>query len=227
VVLSDAEIRAANAKATQTIDIVAFVDAGSSPPAFFDSPYYVAPTARGEKVYALLRETLRATGRVAVGQVVIRTTEHLAAVLPLGRALVLETMRYADRLRDTKGLSLPKEGLKGLGISAKEAELAKRLVGDMAAHWDASEFKDSYHNDLMARIREKVKKGETHEITKPEADHETTRPSAEVIDLAALLRDSLKGGRKQARRASERASEQPPRAAARAHSRASARRKTA
>jgi len=208
VVLSDDDFRRANVKATQTIDIKAFVPAKEIPIEYFATPYYIAPAKRGEKVYALLRETLRSTARVAIAQVVIRTTQHLAAVVPVGRALMLDTMRWPDQLRDASGLSLPAEGIKNLGITAKEAELAKRLVGDMAEHWKPSEFEDTYHVDLMRRIKEKISKGETREISRPEHG-EREKPSAQVIDLTALLKESLKGGergRKPPRRAESSAS---------------------
>lgn len=204
VVLSDEDFRRANVKATQTIDIKAFVPAKEIPVEYFATPYYIAPAKRGEKVYALLRETLRSTGRIAVAQVVIRTTQHLAAIVPVGRALLLDTMRWPDQLRDMSGLSLPAEGLKGLGISAKEAELAKRLVGDMAEHWKPAEFEDTYHTDLMRRIKEKINKGETKEISAPESG-ERRQPSAQVIDLTALLKESLKGGERGRRKPPKRA----------------------
>src|SRR5215471_4830857 len=169
VVLSDEDFRRANVKATQTIDIKAFVPAKEIPLEYFATPYYIAPAGKGgQKVYALLRETLRSTGRVAIAQVVIRTTQHLAAIVPVGRALMLDTMRWPDQLRNMSDLSLPAEGLKSLGITAKEAELAKRLVGDMAEHWKPADFEDTYHADLMRRIKEKISKGETQEISAPE-----------------------------------------------------------
>ena len=90
VVLSDEDFRRANVKATQTIDIQAFVPQAEIPAEYFDSPYFVAPSGKGQKAYTLLRETLRAAGRVAVAQVVIRTTQHLAAVVVQGRALMLD-----------------------------------------------------------------------------------------------------------------------------------------
>jgi len=195
VVLSDEDFRRANVKASQTIDIEAFVPAGEIPPQYFDTPYYLVPTERGQKVYALLRETLRSTGRVAVAQVVIRTAQHLAVVVPVGKILMLNTLRYADELRPTKDFALPEEGLKEAHVTSKEVDLAKRLIDDMTEHWKASEFKDSYHQDLMRRIEEKIKKGETKEITEPDAEETKAPRSAQVIDLAALLKQSLdKGG---------------------------------
>jgi DNA end-binding protein Ku len=194
VVLSDEDFRRANVKATQTIDISAFVDESEIPAEYYESPYYLAPAARGEKVYALLRETLKSTHRVAVAQVVIRTTQHLAAVVPHGRALMLITLRYADELRPATGIELPPEGLKSAGVNAKEIALAKRLVDDMTEKWDPSEFKNTYHADLLARIKEKIKQGQTKEITKPEAGEERAPRSAKVIDLADLLKKSLGKG---------------------------------
>ncbi len=198
VVLSDEDFRRANVKATQTIDIQAFVPQVEIPAEYFDSPYFVAPGGKGQKAYALLRETLRATGRVAVAQVVIRTKQHLAAVVAQGRALMLITLRYADELRSSTGLELPAEGLKGAGVTPKEIDLAKRLIDDMTRHWSPAEYKDTYHGDLMARIKEKIAKGETKELTKPDKKTAGEPRSARVIDLAELLRQSLGGNAKRA-----------------------------
>src|SRR5580765_7609883 len=112
VVLSDEDFRRANPKASQTIDIQAFVPEGSIPAEFFETPYYIAPSGRGPKVYALLRETLRATKRIAVAQVVMRTKQHLAAIVVSGKLLVMNTLRYQDELRDAKDLDVPGESLK-------------------------------------------------------------------------------------------------------------------
>lgn len=214
VVLSDEDFRRANIKAAQTIDIQSFVPAEEIPPQFYETPYYLLPAGRGgEKVYALLRETLRTTGRAAVAQVVIRITQHLAMVVANGPVLMLITLRYPDELRGTKGLALPPEGLKGAGVTAKEVELAKRLVDDMTEHWKPSEFRNTYHKDLMRRIEEKIRAGQTKAITKA-ADEETHPRSAEVVDLAALLRQSLDKGRRNEARAprsavKQRATERP------------------
>jgi DNA end-binding protein Ku len=202
VVLSDEDFRQANVKATQTIDIRAFVSADEIPVEYYETPYYLAPSPRGHKAYALLRETLKSARRVAVAEVVLRTTPHLAIVVPNGRALMLDTLRFRDELRDTKGLELPPEGMKGAKVTAKEIDLAKRLVDDMTEHWNAAEYHNTYHDDLMARIRQKIKQGRTTEITEPERSSAAPR-SAQVIDLAALLKRSLAkgtGGHKTAQR---------------------------
>src|SRR5438034_6701541 len=194
VVLTEEDFRRANVKATRTIDIKAFVPAKEIPAQYFETPYYLIPSGRGEKVYALLRETLKHSGRVAVAQVVIRTTQHLAVVAPIGRALMLITMRYADQLRSTSGFELPAESLKSAGVTSKEIDLATRLIDDMTEHWKPAEFKDTYHEDLMRRIKEKIKSGETEQITKPEGEEAERPRSAQIIDLAALLKQSLDKG---------------------------------
>ena len=191
VVLSEEDFRQANVKASQTIDIQAFVAADEVPMEYFETPYFLAPSGRGQKVYALLRETLRATGRIAIAQVVIRTKEHLAAVVVSGRALMLNTLRYHDELRNTNGLDLPAAGLKDARVTPKEVELAKRLVDDMTEKWNPDAFRSTYHEDLMRRIQRKIKEGHTQEITEPAKDDAESPRSAQVIDLAELLKRSL------------------------------------
>jgi len=189
VVLSDEDFKRANVKASRTIDIEAFVPAKDVSPQYFETPYYLVPGDRGEKVYALLRETLRATGRLAIAQFVLRTSPHLVAVQPVGRALMLITLRYADELRETKGLELPAEGLKDVHVTSKEVDLAKQLIEGMTDKWKPEQYHNTYHEDLMHRIEEKVKSGETHELTPP-SDEPVPR-TAQVIDLAALLKKSI------------------------------------
>lgn len=194
VVMSQDDFKLANVKASQTVDIKSFVPASDVPLQYFETPYFLAPGKRGEKVYALLRETLRATGRIAIAQVVIRTTQHLAAVVVDGPALMMITLRYADELRDAKGIEFPPESLKDAGVTPKEIDLAKRLIDDMSEAWEPSAFTDTYRDDLMKRIEEKIARGETQVITKADSG-EPEPASAQVIDLTELLRMSLSGTR--------------------------------
>jgi DNA end-binding protein Ku len=216
VVLSDAEIKSANAKATQTIDIVAFVPADSIPPAFFDSPYYVAPGARGEKVYALLRETLKKEGKVGVAYVVLQTKQHLAALMPVGNVLMLQTLRWASEIRDTKGIDVPSAGLKGAGVRENELKMASQLVKDMSEEWKPEQYKDQFHDDIMKMVKKKVAAGKTEEVLKPEKEE---APASNVIDLTELLKKSLAsrkdGASPRARKPAARA-KRTPRATARA-----------
>ena len=204
VVMSDEDFRRANAQQAKSVEISTFVDARSIPPQYFETPYYLVPGERGQKVYALLRETMRETGKVGVGQVVIRTTHHLAAVVPVGPALMMITLRYADEIRPQKEFDFPPESLKSAGVTPKELDLAKRLIDDMAGDWDPNAFEDTYNEDLMARIEAKIQSGETHVLTKPEAEAGEGR-SAQVIDLMELLKRSIDKTTTKAPRAGKRA----------------------
>src|SRR5690349_12203609 len=221
VVLSDEDFRRANVQQARAARIATFVDADSIAPEYFDTPYYLVPGERGQKVYALLREALRSTGKVGIGQVVIRTTHHLAAVIPEGDALMMITLRYANEIRDKKEYDFPPTAMKSAGVTEKELDLAKRLIGDMAGPWKPQEFEDTYNDDLMKRIEEKIERGETKVLTKPEGEAREPR-SAQVIDLMDLLKQSIDktGGRAPAARAkrtsAEHDQEELPRAAARA-----------
>ena len=194
VVLSDEDFKRANVKASRTVEIQSFVEERDISPEYFDSPYYLVPTDRGEKVYALLRETLRSMERVGIAQFVMRSKQHLAAVKVVDRALMLFTLRYANELRGTSGFELSAAGLKEARVTTKEIDLAKRLIDDMTDKWNPKSFVDTYHEDLMKRIKEKIKKGQTQEITKPSDDEDEAPRASNVIDLASLLKKSIDGG---------------------------------
>jgi DNA end-binding protein Ku len=195
VVLTDEDFRRANVEATQTIDIVSFVPAGAIPIAYFETPFRLEPAKTGAKVYALLREALRATARIAVATVVIRTRQHLAALLPTDKGLSLNTLRWpeevvAKEIATTDSAATPRSR----EISAKELAMAQRLVEEMADDWQPQSYQDSYRVDLMKRIEEKVKAHKTHELTEPGEATEAAAPKSNVIDLMALLEKSLGSG---------------------------------
>jgi len=193
VVLSDEDFRRANVEASKTVDIVAFVDAREIAPLYYETPYYLAPGKRGEKAYTLLREALEKAGKVGIASVVIRTRQYLAAVMPQDGLLLMNTLRYANEIRDPKDLEIPSSK-----VTAKEVDLALRLISDMEEKWKPAQYKDTYREDLLKRIEEKVKAGQTEEITRPEK--EKAAGGAEVIDLMSLLKQSVE--KKPARRAS-------------------------
>jgi DNA end-binding protein Ku len=189
VVLSDEDFRRANVEAAKTVDIQAFVDVKDIAPLFFETPYYLAPGKRGEKAYALLRDALRKAGKAGIATVVIRTRQYLAAVMPQEDVLVMNTLRYAGELKDAGDLGIPAAALHAKA-TAKEVDMALRLIDDMSEKWKPEKFKDTYREDLLARIEEKVKAGQTEEITQPEKGKKEPA-GAEVIDLMALLRKSV------------------------------------
>jgi len=189
VVITDEDFKQANVEATQTVDIVSFVDAASVAPYYYDTPYYLEPGKRGEKGYVLLREVLKRTGRIGIANVVIRSRQHLAALIPVGRMLVMNTLRWSNEIRSMADLNLPEEGAGDL--SEKELAMAQRLVDDMTEKWKPEQFKDTYSDDLMKRIDKRIKAGETHAITPASEDEAEPKRGAEVIDLVSLLRRSL------------------------------------
>jgi DNA end-binding protein Ku len=193
VVLTDEDFRRANVRASQTIDVATFVPRDAIPGAFFETPYYLVPDKRGRKAYVLLRDTLASEGKVGIGQVVVRNRQHLVALVAEGPVLIMNVLRYAGELRTLDGLDVPPKAAKAAGVTARELELARRLIDEMSGPWKPRVFKDTYHDDLMKRIEEKVRRGETRELTAPDERVETSR-SAQVIDLMEALRRSLGDG---------------------------------
>jgi DNA end-binding protein Ku len=202
VVLSEEDFRRANPEASKTVDIVAFVDLHDIAPIYFETPYYLGPAKRGEKPYALLRDAMAKAGKAGIATVVIRTKQYLAALIPQGEALVLNTLRYYKELKSAGDLEIP-EKLKGVKVSSKELDMALRLIDDMADEWQPEKFHDTYHEDLLKRIEEKVKAGQTEEITTPEKEEKAAK-GADVIDLMSLLKKSVEKAQKPKRPARKR-----------------------
>jgi len=193
VVLSDEDLKGAAPEATQTIDIVDFVDIDEISPLYFDKPYYLGPDKKGAKAYALLRETLRRTGKVGIAKVVIRTRQYLAAVVARGEVLTLELLRYAHELRDPSELDVP--GGKA-GVTDREIDMAERLVEGMVAAWDPEKYKDTYRQDLMKMIEKRVEAGQLESSPEPAPKPKADRGN--VVDLMALLKQSVEQGGKTA-----------------------------
>ncbi len=189
VVISDEDFRRANPEATQTVEITDFVDLDDIDPVFYDKPYYLAPLAKSAKGYALLRETLKRTGKVGIARVVIRSRQYLAAVIPQGRVLLLEILRFPYEIRPAEELELPGEDLKSAGVSPKELEMAEKLVEAMADEWSPEKYHDEYRDDLLALIRRRVESGETAEGEPVPEDEAPAR--TDVIDIMSVLKRSV------------------------------------
>jgi DNA end-binding protein Ku len=190
VVLSEEEIRSAHPKSTQTIDIFAFVDSEQIPLQHIDTPYFLAPDKRGGKVYALLRETLSKTNKVALAQVVLHTRQHLAALMPLESALVLVMLRWPAEVRSLDELALGSEVTKP-DLAKGELDMAKRLVEDMSADWQPDEYRDSFQDKIMELVDQKAREGKIESVETGTGEEE--RRTADVIDLTELLKRSLAG----------------------------------
>lgn len=194
VALSDDEIRAANSAATQAVEIQAFIDAGDVSPVYFERPYVLAPAARGEKVYRLLRDALKKKRRVGIAQVVIQSKQHLAALIPMGDALVLNTLRWADELRSLDDLALPRgSGSKKDAPGEREMQMAEQLIDDMSEKWQPEQYEDHFKDDIMALVQRKLKEGKARRVEPLPAAAAEEGGGAEVIDLTELLKRSLGG----------------------------------
>jgi DNA end-binding protein Ku len=182
VVITDEDFAKVRVPATQTFEIRKFVPAADVEGLYFNYPYYATPQGRSAvKGYALLRDALRAAGKLAIGTIVLRQREHLAALEPADDALVLTTMRFAHEIRQQKDLDLPSSGK---GWTESEMKLARRLIETLTGEWDPAEYRDMYSKALRQVIEAKVEGKET-------AAPEPPAP-ARVIDLMEALKRSLK-----------------------------------
>lgn len=191
VVFSDAELAQANVEASQSIDISVFVDKGEIDPMYIERPLFVVPSKQGQKAYHLLRETLKKTGRAGIAQVVLRTRQSLAALVPHEDVLVLLLLRYAHELRSSKEIDYPTS--KATHPSAAERRMAEQLVDGMTDKFEPEHFNDTYFDDVHELAKKKVKEGRATEILHPKAPPK--KGGAKVIDLAALLQQSLAGAK--------------------------------
>lgn len=194
VVLSKEDLQRANPELTRTIQIQHFVDAAEIEPIYFDTPYYLDPVKPKSKGYVLLRETLRRTKKVGIAKVALRTREHVAAVGVRDQALVLQLLRFEAEVRAPSELEHVDFDLKDVGVSAKEVELASRLVEDMLDEWRPADFEDDYAADLLGLIEKRIDTGTVHVLDESEPE-ERPRARGEIFDLMPLLKQSVEAAR--------------------------------
>jgi DNA end-binding protein Ku len=185
VVLEPDDLRKANVKATQTLDIQDFVHADQIDPAFFETPYYVVPQKRAQKAYVLLREALANKKAIAVATFVLRTREHLCALMPVGDAIMLEVLRFGHELRRPKDMPLP--SAREAPINPRELEMAERLIDGMMSDWEPAKYRDHFYADVMKMIEEKARTG----TVKAKGDKSRGEVAADVVDLLDLLKKSV------------------------------------
>ncbi len=193
VIVEEADFAKANAEATRTVEIVAFVDGDALDPRYFVRPYYVVPTQKKPKAYALLREVLQRSGKVGIARVVLRSRQYLGALIVREGVLVLELLRYAPEVLTAAGFEAPGD-LAALGVTDKEVALAELLVKGLEDTWDPKAYKDEYRDDLLALIEEKAERGDVKTVSEP-ADDETD-DGGTVVDIMELLKRSVAGGAK-------------------------------
>ena len=190
VVLSDDEIKEAYPVSTQTIEIETFVPAGEIPFTYLEKPYYLAPLAKGEKVYALLRDAMKAAQVVGIARVVMHTKERLAALIADGDALLLNTSRWAEELRPRDEIPFPGDGKSVVKPKEGELKMAVQLVRDMSGKWNPSDYADKFTTAIHALAAQRVKAGKTEKVT-PLEDAGAMATGSNVVDLTELLKKSL------------------------------------
>jgi DNA end-binding protein Ku len=186
VTVTKEDFQAAALNKTRTIDIIDFVKSDEIDDRFFETPFYLVPAKGGERAYALLREAIRDSKRTGVAKIILRESQHLAAVEVIEDALVLSVMRFADELIDEEQFEFPG----GKEVRPQELQMAKALVNSLAADWDPSKYTDQYRENLMRIVKGKVK-GKDATL-----EPDTTPRQAEVVDLMKRLRRSLEQGSK-------------------------------
>ncbi|QEH79418.1 Ku protein [Sphingomonas sp. C8-2] len=189
VLLEQDEIDAVKLESKRTLELVQFVASDEIDVLYFDKPYYVVPADElAEEAFIVLREALRRTRKVGLGQLAMRGREYVVSLKPCGRGMVLETLRYADEVRKAQSY------FRDIPDSKPDADLldlAETLIDKKSATFDASEFHDRYVDALKALI-EKKRKTKGKKVI--EEEEETPARKGNVIDLMAALKKSVEGG---------------------------------
>jgi DNA end-binding protein Ku len=184
VILTDEEMAAAEPKQSRTLDLEDFVPLDSIDPIAWNHTYYVGPDdgAGAHKAYGVLREAMKQTKRVGVGRFVLRSKQHLATLRPFAKGMALETMFFQDEIRDVA--SLP--GIEGpMAVSARELDLARKLIAALSGEWDHGKYKDTYRDQLLSIIKQKAKGKVIEAAAAPDTG------GGKVIDLMQALKRSL------------------------------------
>ena len=182
VVLREDDFKRVDVEATQTVDIMDFVELREISPIHFHKPYFMEPQKGGQRAYALLRDVLGSSGKVGIAKVVIKTRQYLAAVKANGESLMLELMHFADELVEPSQLQMPGK----IEVRKGEVNMAKELIDRMTTKWDPNQYKDDYKSALMKLIESKAESGDA---ALPKAKR--PRRATQVIDLTDVLRKSL------------------------------------
>jgi DNA end-binding protein Ku len=186
VVIKEEDFNRVDVEATQTVDILNFVKMDEVNPLLFYKPYYMEVGKGGDKAYALLREALADSGKIAIAKVVIRVRQHLAAIKPQEKGLMLELMHFPDEIREVSEFKTP--ATKAIG--KPEMKMALQLIDSMSEKWDPENYKDEYREALEKMIEHKLETGEAGPAPKKK------KPTGNIIDLASVLQRSIQEVRK-------------------------------
>jgi DNA end-binding protein Ku len=180
VEITDEDMDKADVELTKTIQVMEFVSESEIDPVYFDKPYYLEPQKGGERAYALMRDALAHSGKVGIARVVLKSREHLAAVKPVGKMIMLGMMRFAHEIVDPSTLQLPDASVP----SGKEMDLARTLIDSMTDTFEPTKYRDDYHDKVLAVIQAKIQ-GVSLKPGQP-----APKPG-KVVDLMEILKQSL------------------------------------
>ena len=224
VLLEDEEIEAVKLESKRTLDLVQFVDADAIDVLYFDQPYYVVPADDlAEEAYVVLREALRKSRKVGLGQLAIRGQEFLVSLKPCGRGLILETLRYADEVNKAANY------FRDIGDKKPDADLldlATTLIDKKSGEFDAGEYHNRYIDGLH-RLIEKKAKAKGKRVLEDVEEPGTASGKSNVIDLMAALKASVEGKKTAPDKAEKPAAKATPKSRQPAAKPATARRKRA
>jgi DNA end-binding protein Ku len=208
VAIDPEDLKKLRLETAESFNIVQFVDRNEIDAIYFDEPYFVVPDgAAGQEAFAVIRDALRASRKIGLGQIAVSGREHIAAIQPCGKGMLLETLRYEDDLKNARDFFA---GIKDKKADSDQLALAKKLIEQKTSAFAPEKFKDHYESAVRDLIKRKSKG------RKLAADKSAPRRSAEVIDFVEALKRSLgKGGKSKPAAASAKVRNAPARSAAR------------
>lgn len=186
VLLTDEELDEVKLEAKKSIDLVQFVDDGEIDSVFFERPFFLVPDEENEdaeEAYVVLRDALKKTKKIGLGQLVVRGKGSIVAIRPNGKGLMLETLRYADEIQKADSYF---SDLSKANPSSELVGLAEELIERKSSKFDPKQFKDTYTVAVQELIDAKLEKRPPKEIEEPQH-------SAQVIDLMQALKRSVRG----------------------------------
>mgnify|MGYP000397970978 CR=1 FL=1 len=201
ILIEPDELDAIKLETKKTLELVQFVEMAEIPPIYFDKPYYLVPSDElAQEAYRVIRDALRQSGKAGLGQLTMRGKEYLAAVRPCGDGILLETLHYADELREAEPMFGQIEDAKA---DKELLEVATSLIDRKTAPFDASSYSDSYAEALRDLLEAKKKNKKTPRVS---TSNEAESPGENVVDLMAALKESLDSAEKKGRNRKKKAS---------------------
>jgi len=184
IIVTPEELESVEPSKTRSIEIEDFVEIDQIDPIYYDKSYFLAPADGTQKPYALLREAMEKSGRVAIGRFVMRNKEYLAAIRPMDKVLVLETMHFGDEVRSPDELDVPGK----VKLTDRELKIAGQLIESLTADFDPTAYTDTYRERVADLVRQKAEGGDVV------IEEEKEEPE-KVTDIMAALEASLDDAR--------------------------------